>query len=750
MNRLFLLVAFLILCSTAGSAQNKGAMDSLWNIYQTHPNDTTGLLALELLAGRYLLPINLDSAQTILELMKVQAGKTGWKRGDFLYLKSMAAIENRRYNLQKSLSYGWQAARLAERNGYPHGAVYGNLGGTYSRLSMYDSAIIVLNKALEMARAEKHHRLESQVNLNLAAAFGNKGSIQKSVQYNIEAAHIADQYHERDLLAPAYRSLLISFASTKDTARLMQYAHKLIQHAEQYNNPTNLLLGYLSLSNYWEINDNYKNALTWIDKAAPLLPKVKTPFETGQYWLQKANCYSALGQRSEAIDAWQHYASIPGMTDAETGKINIYTGLGLTYERAGVYPDSVVYYYNRAIDTARYYQAYEGAARAYKLLALFYAEKSADFPKAYSAYIQYKIYEDSLLNADKVREITAAELNFSFERERAEKDKSILSLENKNLASELRIRQQTDQLFRNKTEAEKRNILLQLLNRDNQIQVLSLQQKDDSLATQQLRLNLEQADKTAQLTALRTQQEIDTARRNRLIGLLAALLALAGLAFYIFRLRQKAANDRKMAEVEMRALRAQMNPHFLFNSMNAINSYIVRNDTQAASEYLSRFAHVMRKILESAQHPTVTLEKEIELLIQYLQMEQKRIEQGFDFNIQVADNVDTFETSVPSMILQPFIENAVIHGIRPKTEGRGILLISISRHSERLIRCVIEDNGVGRPATAGANGQKSMGLKITADRLSLWHQDKTQKPIVFTDLKGPNGQPAGTKVEVLI
>ncbi len=750
MTKTSALLVLSILFATGSQAQDRHAIDSLWNVYQTHQKDTIGLLALDRLAIRYLLPFDQDSAVSILELLQLQSAKIGWRKGSFLYLKDMGAVENRRFNLRKALFYNWEAIKIAEQYGYAHGAVYGNLGGTYSRLQLYDSAITVLNKALEMARYAKDQRLECQVNLNLAAAFGNKGNALKAVDYNIKAANLADKYNQKDLLAPAYRSLAISFAESKDTARLLLYANKLIQHAEQYRNTSNLFLGYLSVANYWEIGENHHIALTYIDKATPLLPKIKTPFEIGQYWLQSANCYSALGNIEMANEAWRNYKNTAGMIEEVGGQINYYTGLGLVYARSNTHPDSVVYYYQKAIEIATHNQAYAGASRAYNLLAGYYATSaSADFPKAYAAYVQYKIYEDSLLNADKIRDMTAAEVSFGFERKIVADSLQMFQLANRNLASEIRIREQTDQLFRNKTDAEKREIILQLLGRDNQIQSLSLHRKDDSLATQQLRLVLTQTQNASQVAALKTEQEADAARRNRIIGLLGALLVLGGGAFYIFRLRQQAANDRKVAEVEMRALRAQMNPHFLFNSMNAINSYIVRNDTAAASDYLSRFARVMRNILENSQHPTVTLEKEIELLTQYLEVEQKRIEQGFQFDIQVADEVDTFETRIPSMILQPFIENAIIHGIRPKKEGQGLLRIHISKPPGGHICCIIEDNGIGR-SIKSANTNPSMGLKITADRLQLWHQHKVANPIQFTDLTAANGSPSGTRVVVLI
>lgn len=221
--------------------------------------------------------------------------------------------------------------------------------------------------------------------------------------------------------------------------------------------------------------------------------------------------------------------------------------------------------------------------------------------------------------------------------------------------------------------------------------------------------------------------------------------------------RQKtlASLRQKTAESEMRALRAQMNPHFIFNSLNSINAYILRNEGKTANAYLTGFAQLMRQILDNSARETIPLETEIEFLQSYLRAESLRLENKLAWDIRVADSVDTFETEIPSMILQPYIENAVWHGIAHKPEG-GNITVSIGRDTSGALLCTVEDNGVGRARARelrplSGRPHESKGLKITEERLALYDQKHgTRSTVVTTDLFDDKGHAAGTRVEVRI
>ncbi|HRQ49804.1 MAG TPA: tetratricopeptide repeat protein [Agriterribacter sp.] len=222
--------------------------------------------------------------------------------------------------------------------------------------------------------------------------------------------------------------------------------------------------------------------------------------------------------------------------------------------------------------------------------------------------------------------------------------------------------------------------------------------------------------------------------RNAVLGGIAALLAAAFAGYVAYKRKRDAAEQRKdiefkarVAETEMKALRAQMNPHFIFNSLNSIADYIGKNDIPAADSYLARFARLMRLILENSEQKAVPLADDLKALELYMQLEAKRLDNKFDYSISVAEDIDQDNTLVPPLLLQPFVENSIWHGLVNKKEG-GEIKIRITSANGMLL-CVVEDNGVGRQQTTGADKdvhieKKSLGMKITRERIDIMNQSK--------------------------
>ncbi|MCG2613176.1 histidine kinase [Terrimonas sp. NA20] len=209
--------------------------------------------------------------------------------------------------------------------------------------------------------------------------------------------------------------------------------------------------------------------------------------------------------------------------------------------------------------------------------------------------------------------------------------------------------------------------------------------------------------------------------------------------------------QKKMADVEMQALRAQMNPHFIFNCLNSINRYIVKSDQATASLYLTRFAKLIRLILDNSNSKSVTLSNEMEALRLYIEMESIRFDKKFSYKITLGEGVQSDSIYVPPLIIQPYVENAIWHGLLHK-ETAGHLTIHISRESNCLLECSIEDNGVGREKakelrSKSAPTKKSLGMKLTEDRLALLNkQIQAEASVEVLDLIASDGEPAGTKV----
>jgi len=212
--------------------------------------------------------------------------------------------------------------------------------------------------------------------------------------------------------------------------------------------------------------------------------------------------------------------------------------------------------------------------------------------------------------------------------------------------------------------------------------------------------------------------------------------------------------QQQSAELEMKALRAQMNPHFIFNSLGSINHFILKNEGKTASGYLTRFSRLIRMVLINSQKPLITLNDELEMLRIYLDMERLRFKNSFNYVISFINEIDAENVSVPPLILQPFCENALWHGLMHK-EGQGHLAIDLSME-EKILQCVITDDGIGRQKAAALKNrleekEKSMGLQITTQRLALINQNKNiQTFYTIDDILDEHKNVTGTKVTLKI
>lgn len=239
---------------------------------------------------------------------------------------------------------------------------------------------------------------------------------------------------------------------------------------------------------------------------------------------------------------------------------------------------------------------------------------------------------------------------------------------------------------------------------------------------------------------------------------LAVLVILVGVLF----IRQNRMNSKrkisemnhKISEITQKNLRQQMNPHFIFNTLNSIQYYMYQHDKISTNNYLTKFSSLIRKTLENSQHTSIPIKDEMDALELYLQLESVRFKDKFDYKINIDDDIDTLLYKIPTMLIQPYVENAICHGLNNREE-KGFLYIDLKLLDES-IECTIEDNGIGREAALEIKKQKngnhnSLGTKITESRLSLVNAlyGKNMK-IDYTDLKDENGHPNGTRVVIHI
>ncbi len=416
--------------------------------------------------------------------------------------------------------------------------------------------------------------------------------------------------------------------------------------------------------------------------------------------------------------------------------------------------DSAIYYFNAAIHEAKMNKNIIQIANIKSNLSLMLVakgllkealketEESLDLVKkhklelirvpvyvnAAEIYLQHQDLENAEIYATKSREFNASLNNLYTEKS------ALLTLANVN---------EYKGDYEKAYKFYKEHVILNdsLINVDRQVEISRKEIRYEADKKQALA----DAEASAEINRQRTIKNLSLAGGG---GILMASL----FAFVLFRKKQDAVSKRKEAEfnatvadVELKALRSQMNPHFIFNSLNSIGSYILKNDTQSASDYLTKFAKLMRLTLENSEKKEILLSEDIALLKTYLDIERKRFQNRFNYDIKISDTIDADNALIPPMILQPFIENSILHGFAHKNE-QGIIKIDFDVKDEMLI-CSVDDNGTGRQQIIDTKPTKkpSFGMAITQSRIDIINKAKNTKGLLkIIDKK------EGTRVEVLL
>ncbi len=272
--------------------------------------------------------------------------------------------------------------------------------------------------------------------------------------------------------------------------------------------------------------------------------------------------------------------------------------------------------------------------------------------------------------------------------------------------------------------------------------------------TSDLIIKYDTEKKKNQIELLEKENEIVKIKLNQnnkvMVFMSLSMVLLVGLLFILYS-QYKLRNEQKLLLVEQQMMRSQMNPHFLFNSLNSIKLYIINNDKEKAVYYLNKFSKLIRTILASSQEKEISLADELETMELYINIENLRFSNKINYGVSFDHDLNLHEIKIPSLILQPFLENSIWHGLSTK-EGEKIIHINIKKEDPSYIDIEILDNGIGRAKSAELKQkkvlkQKSIGIDLTKERLSNFARNyKNMFSLTFTDLYDQNNEPSGTKV----
>jgi tetratricopeptide (TPR) repeat protein len=562
-----------------------------------------------------------------------------------------------------------------------------------------DSGIYYADSALRLSRKLGYTIREAWANFNLGEAYLVLGDYALSMQYYLQSLELFQQMKRPIGVSTMKYCIGNIYKEMSDYKQALQYYFEARKMDEENPDDLKLMLPDISIDDRLVVNDLYiadaylvgnilDSALFFAKRGFAKDRKLRRD------WIYPALVLGNVYFKRNQLDSALYCYRLTFKQTAQNDRIDINNGIADIFRKRNQ-PDSCRYYATMAFDTAQLIHYLKAAMHASELLGWVYEKiNPAEAMRYYKINIAIK---DSLYDREKLSRI-----NF-------------LVFAEKQKEQELHATQEKYQdrlkmygllvivaffliialfLWRSNRHRQKAYALLQKQTENElQIQKLESEKKEEALKHQ-------------------------------------------------------------ATELEMQALRAQMNPHFIFNCLSSINRFILKNKTEEASDYLTKFSRLIRMVLNNSKRAFISLEDELETLRLYLDMERLRFKKSFNYSFTYTNSVEAGNIFIPPLLLQPFAENAIWHGLMHKQE-KGFLNFNFSAE-ENFLTCAITDDGIGRKKAAmlkskSAVKQKSMGLKITRERLGLLNNNSNEQTFfTIEDLTDENGKANGTRVHLKI
>lgn len=593
---------------------------------------------------------------------------------------------------QKTIEYGETALNLAEQNSFKEEYFLAliNIGIGYSILSNNNKAVEYHLLAVEKATHMENPKLLAKAHSDLGIDYQLLGDYDKSLENLLKALSIREER--------------LSDGSRVGTQK------------EIANNLNNVGVIYDETGNFAKAEEYYLKSLEISKLLDDKKGVARSMHNLGVFYNERDEYDKALGFYNQAL-------IIKSKIGDERSTAMTIGNIGIVHLELKDY-DSALYYHYKALEIYKKLNDSYGFANYSNSIAEIYLEMGK--PHSAYPYILDGLKLSKEINAKKLLTdsywFLAKYYSETNEHQKAyETQKTLINLKDSLLNQEMA---EKIAEMQTKYETDKKEQEIILLTKDNEIQSLKIRKQSVQLYF--------------------------------LIAFILLVVIVTILLFNRYHLKQKHYRvklEKKNLETEQRLLRSQMNPHFIFNSMNSIQSYISGNDNFTAMSYLSKFAKLIRGILENSRKAMIMLEEEINTLNLYIELERLRFKNKFDFKVEIDPVLFTETIYIPPMLIQPFIENAIKHGLR-NMDGKGLLKIAFKKKNQ-LIECIIEDNGIGREQAKTMNeirnkDHQSLGMQVTRERIDAFKREKNANSnLIIIDMKNKEGKASGTQVNVL-
>ena len=644
-----------------------------------------------------------------------------------LILKNHKLLDSVKLNILNSLAFHYdavdankglmiadQAIDLANKLNYKEqlARAYINKANNYISIGKDSLALKLFYKSISIFESKNNLDGNASALYGIARIYQNWSDYDKSIESYYKAYNIFESKGDKISMAKMLNGVGICQMYSSNYPKAIETLIEVLRYYEEEKQTKSIAYGSV-LSNigiiYNRMESKLNLALKYHEQALNVYKKNDYKIGIANELANLANTYDNLNQPLKAIELQEQAYNIYKDIGNKTGMANALTNMGIAYTSIPDY-DKTIYYLEQTLPIYKMLNNKSNLGVVHCYLGEAYLNKTGT-PKIFLEA------EHHLKQAIKMSKETGY---------------VEIQSEANNLLSKLYAKNgDYKRAFQFKEAATVLNDSITSQDLKDKITRLEVKYEYDKKAD----LAKAENDKVQALAKAEIERQKLLKNGSILSGSLLLIMAIFGLILYkrkrdAVSQKQEAEFNATVADTELKALRTQMNPHFIFNSLNSINDYIQKNDISSASNYLTKFAKIMRQTLENSNQKVIPLEEDLKLMELYLQIESKRLKNKFTYNINVDNQLNTINTLVPPMILQPFIENSIWHGISNK-DGMGHIDIDIKRDGQMIV-CVVEDNGVGRKNTItnGSNQNTSLGVKITKERIDIINKNKKIKGTV--------------------
>ncbi len=614
---------------------------------------------------------------------------------------------------------------LALGNQADAGEIFRNQAIIYEQIGKIDSSIILIDKAIEIFEEIGDSSSLASTWLSRGSFFEAKGDYEQALKDKKYALEINQRIKDTEGTASAYNNLGVLYFYMSDYKKSVENLLKSARIKEKIGDKSSLLSTYINIGSIYQVSEDFENALIYYDKTLELAEDLDEFYMQTSALNNKALVYQELNKKEQAIEAFKQAISIARTHHFQR---NLYVALGNTgmiYASENKHAEAIKTY-----EQALKLKKESGDKREMAKTLVNIGESLLKLNKPQQAIVRFRESLELSKSIDDLYTQFEASIGLSDALKASGKYKEALRY------YEL-YSQTKDSVYNIESRQEIAALQTQYETEKKEAQIKELQQAQE---IRDLRIH---------------KQESELTKQRLLFGSVAIVLILAIfigiLLFSRYRIKQQSLRnkiEKKKIEIEQRLLRSQINPHFIFNALNSIQSFMAVNNTMSGLSYLSKFARLMRLILENSRMPYVGLDTEIESLKLNLELEKMRFEDRFDFRIDIDETIETEFIRIPPMVAQPFVENVVLHAFPDKISG-GLIELKYELKN-KMLRCIIRDNGIGREASTRGkkpSGKSSLGMQLTTERLELMRRNTGQEVnIHINDLKDSQGKACGTEV----